>query len=1213
MLLWRRLLWQRRWFRRLVIAAVATPIVVAGLGFLVAPPLARWQAEKQLGQLLGRRVTVGKVRINPFSLSVAVERLSVFEADNITQFVGFSRLYVNVEAASLYRRGPVVREVRLESPRLRVVRLANPAGGGPLPGYNFSDIVARLAAQPKEPEKAPAPPPAEGAPPPRFSLNNLRLIDGEVNFDDRALGSTHRISDLDVGVPFVSTLPVFVDTFVEPGLRVRIDGAPFAVVGRTKPFKDSLETTVQLRITDLDLTRFVSYAPVPLNFDVTSATLNLALDASFVRPRADTPTLTLQGRVALDRLEARHRSGAPLLSLKQLEVVVGRAELTAQRFVIDKVALVGLDVHARRLANGSLDLEHLVPAGPTAPKEEPSQAPAASAPRFEVRQLSLTEAQLHLRDERVRPPLALTIDQLGLDVRGLSNAPGARAQVTLGLRASPGGTLEHKGTLTLTPLSAAGKVSLTGIEPARFAAYYRDQILFDVLGGRVGLGAGYAFAAGKTDRDAPSVTLEDGYLELLDLVLHRRGAPARDDFFRLGSLAIKGVSLDLGKRSVTVAQVSSREGRVRAARDPQGVLDLTTLVPPPRPAPARAAAAPPAAETPWAVRLERLELDRWGATFEDATVEPRAVIEVSPIAVKLGNLTTAPGTRASVDLRLGLNKQGKVAVTGSAGLDPVVADLRLDLKTIEILPLQPYFSDQVTLTVTDGTVSAKGQAKLVVPPARGGTAPPARFDFNGDIDVASFASLDGGDREPLLGWKLLHVGALSFATEPSRLTIGEVALTDFHSRLVLSPDAKLNVGNVVPPSKETPVTAKAPAPAPPPAPAAAKAAPVTIGQVTLAGGRVSFTDRSVRPGFSAELTDLAGRIAGLSSDASTQADLNVRGSVDHSGALTIAGKVNPLAKDLFVDLKVDLKGFELPPTSPYAGKYAGYGISKGKLGLSLDYHIEKNRLAAKNRLFIDQFSFGDKVPSPDATKLPVRLAVALLKDRHGVIDIDLPIAGSLEDPEFKVGGAILKVLGNLVAKAATAPFSLIASAFGGDEQLSRLDFPAGQATLDATGQERIRTLGRVLRERPALSFEIEGGADQRRDRDGLRRALHERKLRAQRALELVKSGAPVASPDDVRIEPADRARLLEKAYQAETFEKPSNALGFTKTLPPAEMEKLMLANTTVSDDALADLAKQRAVAVQAALTRVEPEARARLFLIPPRIGGTGVELKLRGD
>lgn len=312
---------------------------------------------------------------------------------------------------------------------------------------------------------------------------------------------------------------------------------------------------------------------------------------------------------------------------------------------------------------------------------------------------------------------------------------------------------------------------------------------------------------------------------------------------------------------------------------------------------------------------------------------------------------------------------------------------------------------------------------------------------------------------------------------------------------------------------------------------------------------------------------------------------------------------------------MNLKDVELPPASPYTGKYAGYAIGKGKLDLALAYRIANRKLDAQNKLVLDQFTFGDKVDSADATKLPVRLAVALLKDRHGVIDIELPIAGSLDDPEFRVGRAVLKVLGNLVVKAVTAPFSLIASAFGGGDELSRIDFAAGAATLDAGAQKRLTTLSKALRERPGISFEIEGGADPKQDREGLRRFLFERKLKAKKLAALVQGGAAVASLDDLQIDSAERPSLLEATYETETFPKPKNALGMNKSLAPAEMERLILGNTRVEDDELRALALRRATIVQATLAKAVPGGASRLFLVTPRLGGPGgrAEFKLKQD
>ncbi|HEY2901276.1 MAG TPA: DUF748 domain-containing protein, partial [Polyangia bacterium] len=1209
--------------------------LITVVGFLVVPPVARHLAEKKLGELLGRRVSVAHVRFNPFALVLAVEGFQVFEPDGTTPFVSFDRLLVNAEWASVYRRAPVVKEVSLESLRVHVARLqATPDAWADISSYNFSDILARLTAGPKS---APAEPNAEPA---RFSVNNIRIVDAAITFDDRPLHSQHAITGLHLGIPFVSTLPLFIDTYVEPGLRLAIDGTPFAFTGRTKPFKDSQETTVELRADHFDLTRYLPYVPVPLRFDVASALLDLALDVSFVRSRADAPSLTVKGRVALEKLTLREKSSAPLARLDLLEILIGNADVTGQSFAIDKVTLHGLDVYVRRGAHGQLNLELLAPAPPSekaahaaarpAPNASSSSSTSAAStpPRFTVAAIDVDTVTIHLRDETVHPPMEVTVDPLTVAVRGLSNAPRTKATVTASLRASPGGRLKHEGTLTLEPLAANGSLTWEGIEPGRFAPYYHDQIAFDLAHGQVRVGTGYNFRALAA---GPEIRLSNAFVEIAELSLRKRGPKGatrpQDEFFRLHQLAVRDVDADLTKHTVTVGEIVTHDGRVRAERSPAGVVDLATLVPAappppspgtpttpsPSPPPARSpAAAPPAA--PWAIKLNRLALDGWSVRFDDRQVTPAAVTTLSPIKITVGNFSTAPGSRANLDVRLGLNKEGRIGISGTAGLDPVVANLKLDLRTIEILPLQPYFADQVNVTVTDGTVSVKADAKIELPAAPAhGPAPDPRIAFAGDVDLASFAAIDGAKHEPFLSWRSFHLGGIDVTTVPMKIGVREIALTDFYSRLMLYPDAHFNLQDIMaaPTGAATPPKPAAPAPV-----AAAPPPPVTIGQVTLQGGHVSFTDHLIRPNYSAELTELGGRFSGLSSDPNTRADVDLRGAIDHSGALSIAGTMNPLAKDLFVNIKVSLKDFELPPASPYAAKYAGYGISKGKLGLSLDYHIANKKLDARNHITVDQFTFGDKVKSPDATSLPVKLALAILKDRHGVIDLEVPIAGSLDDPDFKIGRAVLKVLGNLIVKAVTAPFSLIASAFGGGDQLSKLAFAGGAAKVDGAAQVKIRTLAKALQERPGLSFEIEGGAEPARDREELRRRLLDGKLQAQKTLEAAKAGGATPPAADAPLTAAERPHLLQLAYKAETFPKPRNFLGVEKDLPPVEMEKLIATHIVVDDDVLRALAQQRANAVLAALAKIAPEGATRLFLVAPNLGpnpGPAVELRLKKD
>jgi flagellar motor protein MotB len=364
---------------------------------------------------------------------------------------------------------------------------------------------------------------------------------------------------------------------------------------------------------------------------------------------------------------------------------------------------------------------------------------------------------------------------------------------------------------------------------------------------------------------------------------------------------------------------------------------------------------------------------------------------------------------------------------------------------------------------------------------------------------------------------------------------------------------------------------------------------------------VHYTDNFIKPNYSAVLDNLGGKISGLSTDPASQAALDLRGQVNHA-PLTIAGTLNPLAKDLRLDIKADVKGMELAPLSPYSGKYVGYGIEKGKLSFEVGYKVENGKLAASNRLVLDQLTFGERIESPTATKLPVMLAVSLLRDHNGVIDINLPIGGSLDDPQFSIGAILIKVIGNLIVKAVTAPFALLGSIVGGgDKDLSVIVFEPGADTLSPDAQTRLKDLAKALAQRPRLNLEIAGRVDPEADAEGLGRAEIQRKV-LELKREAVARKDPGSDPSVVTVTTEDYPQWLERAYRREPFPKPRNIVGLTKDLPVEEMEKLMYAHAAIGHEALADLAKRRAQVVKDWLIRNEGAAEQRIFLLAPRLG-----------
>ncbi|OGQ09059.1 MAG: hypothetical protein A2026_05960 [Deltaproteobacteria bacterium RBG_19FT_COMBO_46_12] len=348
------------------------------------------------------------------------------------------------------------------------------------------------------------------------------------------------------------------------------------------------------------------------------------------------------------------------------------------------------------------------------------------------------------------------------------------------------------------------------------------------------------------------------------------------------------------------------------------------------------------------------------------------------------------------------------------------------------------------------------------------------------------------------------------------------------------------------------------------------------------------------------MTEIGGRISGLSSEETSMADVELRGKLDDHAPLEITGKINPLKEDLYVDIKARFKDMELSPTTPYAGKYVGYTVEKGKLSFDLKYLIVKKKLESQNYIFLDQLTLGDRVENPQATKWPVKLAIALLKDRKGEIKLDIPVTGSLDDPKFSVWGIIIKILINLISKAATSPFSLLGAVFGGGEELSFVEFDYGSTTVAEPNTKKLETIVKALHDRPSLKMDIEGHVDMEKDREGLKQYLFNRKVKAQKLNEMVKKGQPAIPVDDIKIEPKEYEKYLKMAYKEEKFPKPKNVIGMAKDLPAPEMEKLMVTHIEVKESDLRILASQRAMKVKDAILKskqIEPE---RVFILEPK-------------
>lgn len=1205
--------------KRTLIALVALFVLFGVVGYLVLPGILKSKAEEIISQKLHRKTTIEAIEIHPYSLEATVRGFKMMEPDGKAVFVAFAELYANLETESLIRLAPVVREVRLVEPYVHSVHVDGSR-------YNISDIIELINSQPPSEEPA------------RFSVNNIAIIGGKIEFDDRPERTQHTIEELKIGVPFVSNLPSYVEVFVEPALSAKVNGAPLALTGKARPFGETQEASIDLDFDAVDLTRFYNYIPFEPAFKLPSVKLDLHVNASFHQAKGAAPKLVVKGTSTLKDLELTALDGQPLIKLPQLDLALGSADILANRIDVTRISLRSPEVNIARNRRGEFNLLKLVP--PTT-EHAPGGASAREASAtdrdegakakppaldLKVAEVTVDGAVIRFADEVPAKPFNTKIDKLDITVRQFSLPGSAPATIEMSAHSEVGETIKHAGEFTLQPLAANGELQAAGIPLARYLPHYVPAFAGEIDKGNASASAKYSFAMDAAGH--PNIKIEEAGSTLSDLTVRLPGE--KRPVVTVEALTVANASADLAQQEVRVGEISSRNAKFALVRNKDGSLNVERLMQAASRVESKQVSlgtSPPASaassDKPFVVSIGRLDIDKWSARIEDQTMAPSVVTMVEPLTLKAQDLSTAAGARAKVDVRAGINKKGTLTAGGTFGASPIHANLKLDLKGVDALPLQPYFTDRVNILLTSAALTSRGT--LVLDEAKGGGL---KGGFRGEFNVGDLASVDKINSNDILKWKSLFFGGVDLKLAPFALSIEQIALSDFYSRVIVSPEGRINLQDVMrgQGGEAKSVTEAAPAPAndamqgksAPEADSekpqqqravqpAGTVPPIRIGKLTLQGGRVNFTDNFIRPNYTANLVELGGSVTGLSSDASTTADVDLRGQVNNA-PLAIVGKINPLKGDLAIDIKADVKGMELAPLTPYSGKYVGYGIEKGKLSFDVNYKIENRKLTAENRLVLDQLTFGEKIESPSATKLPVLLAVALLRDRHGVIDINLPVGGSLDDPQFSVGGIIIKVIINLITKAVTAPFALLGSLFGGGEELSYLEFDAGRYAISEAGEAKLRSLAKALADRPSLKLEIAGRVDPATDREGLRRASIDRKVRALKLNDTVKKGESV-DPASIVVTAEEYPELLNRVYKEEKFPKPRNLVGLQKDLPVEEMEKLMTTNAQVYDEDLVELGNQRAQSVKDWLLKNGQVPQERVFLLAPKLGASGAKDK----
>lgn len=1168
---------------KILLGVVAVALILCGVAAWQVPKVLHNVLTQDVAKMLGRDVAVGKITFNPFTLTVRARDLAVAQPGSQTPLFTASEVNVSAAWSSLFWFAPVVDRFTLRSPTLSIVR-------EDVTRFNFSDVQQRVAEmtapKPDEPPK-----PDDGLP--RFSLNNMVIEGGVVTLDDKVTGRKQVIDELAVGVPFISTFGYATDIDVQPRLHLRINGSPFDLTGVARPFDKVPSSTLRVAFTGLQLEKWADVWPMPLPFKLERALLDSNLQIVFEQPKDAPPKIRVVGDLGLRQFDLRDSAGESLAGWSALTVTRLELEPIARQVYVGGVDLWAPQVYARRYSNQHLNwqdvADKLKQLGGPAPAAKPAATPAAKPGATAAKPVagSATAAVA----DAAKPALAAAAGQASPPA---TSSPAPSAKPDTGAASAPGGVPAATDT---PPADAPPK-------PAAPAEWKVTLDAFNIHEGELYV----TDAISKLDYTLTglAVTVEGVALpqvkgEPINLWLTVDNSTDGGWIRAKGPLVLQPLSLELAVRmgNVALAPFAPAVRSLSPILLQDGRLGLTAQV--------------HVLDKNGAIDASatgvRAELAQFKA--RDETLNPALDVALQQLVVTADRLAMGPGASNFTLAAAGIQGGGKLDLKGAFTPQPLTLKTSVDLSGLNVASFAPYFASSLNATVRAITLGAKGDAEFA---AANGNAP-MKAGWKGGVEVTDVDLQDRVNKDDFLNWKRLGLSGMNISVAGEKIVagLGDIALDDFYGRILLNAQGRLNVMDLVaaPGQAGGSITQDTQTPgrrAEPPAPAAKGGGmpDISLNSVTLTRGRMTFTDRFVKPNYVAELSSIDGSITAVSSTNPQPAKVKVTGRVYTTAPLSISGVVQPFAKFLSLDLKASAKGVDLPRFNTYSAKYVGYPIKRGKLSVDLEYKIKDRALLATNHVVLNQLTFGDKTNSPDATKLPVLLAVALLKDSRGNIDINLPISGSLDDPEFSVGGIVVRVLLNLVVKAVTSPFSLLASAFGGGEELSYVEFAPGSAVLTEDTQQRIETLTKALADRPALKMDLSGRADPKTDQDGLRQAWVDAQIRLAKARDVAPRGKK-PNPAGVEVSGAERAKYLEKVYDdTDIKDKPRNFIGMAKSVPPEQMEEMLRAAAPVGDEQLRQLADARAQAVYEKLQAQEGLAD-RVFIVAPQLDADGIK------
>ncbi|WP_370261144.1 DUF748 domain-containing protein [Limnobacter sp.] len=824
--------------------------------------------------------------------------------------------------------------------------------------------------------------------------------------------------------------------------------------------------------------------------------------------------------VALPDVALATPQGEPLVSFGHLYVDVSGTDLFKGLVALDQIELRDLALNTVLLPEGKTNFTALLDAF----KSEEPQPPPGELPALRLGHLVLANGAIQFEDQRSADGLKTSFAPLNLELRNISTRAEQNGEFVLNADSALDAQLALKAQVLLAQGTVDGELSLKGLNVAKLAPLLGPMLPTEAPQGTLNLA--FNFETKLPEAPAPTEAEPTPQASPLELRLHnmnlqlnnfavaanaRKGAPQaslkaltldQGEFvlgtntftlqnLALGQLAVSEggtnplritslqagpLNVNLNQQHASLQALRLQGGQVDVLRNAQGQINLQTLaqawVPagPAKAAPKASSASnsntEPAPSKPWTYAIEQVELAGLGVNYNDAALQPPLQVGLNNIQIKTSGITHNLNTELPLAASMNVAHGGRIQLDGTVNPATTAVAMNVDIQALGLQPAQGFIGQVVKLNLASGAVYSKGKAIYNS----------QQQSYTGSLTVAGLRLNEAGTNTPFLQWKRLFTPSL--AASAKGVQIGLLQLEGLDTALLIAKDQSTNISRLL--VEQAKPAGDGPAPTEPspskPQPAQPPAFAVSIDRFTVADSKLDFADESLFIPFGTRIHSLEGTVNGLSNQPNARGEVALEGTVDEFGQAKANGAVNLADPTAFLNMDVRFNNLAMKNLTPYTATFANRKIESGKLSLNLKYNIENRQLNSSNQVIIDKLTLGERVQSPKGRDLPLELAVAVLEDRNGRIDLGLPITGSLDDPQFSFGAIVWKAIGNVISKIATAPFRALGALLGGgqEEALGNVAFEPGKTNLSPPQRENLATLAQALNNRPNLGLELNG-------------------------------------------------------------------------------------------------------------------------------------------